>query len=80
MSICFTGCGRAEQCQSSSLKQIVPNVFPVFYERIENVGDYILSCQIPQGGLCRNIGERSGKEAFMTTYKSLSNDRQKGIS
>lgn len=71
LSICFTGCDRAEKYQSSSLKQIAPNAFPVFYERIENVGDYILSCQIPQGGICRNIGEKKnsgGKEAFMTTY------------
>jgi hypothetical protein len=69
--ICFVGCNKREQSKPSDFKQISQNAFPVFYERIDDVGDYVLSCQIPQGGLCRNIGEKNnqnGKEAFMTTY------------
>jgi hypothetical protein len=71
LSICLAGCNEPGKCQPSGLKQIEPNAFPAFYNQIENVGNYILSCQVPQGGICRNIEEknnRDGKQAFMTTY------------
>jgi hypothetical protein len=71
LSICFADSNQVSKYQSSGLKQIEPNAFPAFYKQIEDVGNYILSCQIRQGGICRNIDERNnrgGKEAFMTTY------------
>ena len=69
--VCLGGCNRSEKSPLLDYNDTAEKTFPVYYDRINDVADYVLACQIPQGGLCRNISERnnrSGKECFMTTY------------
>ncbi len=73
----FIFCCSAAYCEESK-DTAVPLPEPVkleiglpFYTQIDDIGGYILKCQIPQGGICRNLIERNHGESrsgFMTTY------------
>jgi hypothetical protein len=78
--LCVLSDAQARQNAYSSDSNLTSsNSFPVFYDKIDDIADYILRCQISQGGLCRMLKEKTGdnsiasntttpREGFMTTY------------
>ncbi|MEN6384263.1 MAG: hypothetical protein ABFD79_03605 [Phycisphaerales bacterium] len=76
--VCLPGCAIGQKEPSLTNDFPSSNSFPLFYDKIDDISDYVLKCQIPQGGLCRMLKEKNGdssgssstsfRQGFMTTY------------